>query len=133
MKIFNSKFNDNLSLKGGGAIYAESFLSLQIFSGSEFISNVALNESGDAIHLKSSLGPVEIFDSRFYSDRYSNFIVATDIPEVYINGSSFIISQKARMIKENFKKVSYSGLMMSEISRISIIGTLFKNLKSFTD
>jgi predicted outer membrane repeat protein len=133
VKIFNSKFNDNLSLKGGGAIYAESFLSLQIFSGSEFISNVALNESGDAIHLKSSLGPVEIFDSRFYSDRYSNFIVATDIPEVYINGSSFIISQKARMIKENFKKVSYSGLMMSEISRISIIGTLFKNLKSFTD
>jgi len=78
--VVNSKFIDNFSLKSGGAIYAESFMSIKISEGSEFMSNLAMNDSGDAIYAKNSLGQVQISDSRFYSSKFSNFIDASDIP-----------------------------------------------------
>jgi predicted outer membrane repeat protein len=133
VSVLNSKFIDNFALKTGAAIYAESFSSIMIAQGCEFTSNIALNESGDAITAKNSLESLQIFDSRFYSTKFSNFIEVSDIQDVIIERSSFITSPTAKMSSTNLKKQSLPGLYLNEITRLFIRESVFKNLKSFTD
>lgn len=66
--IENSLFENNVALKMGGVISAESFKSLKISGGSVFKGNRAINQSGEIIYAVNSMGNIEFSGSKISQD-----------------------------------------------------------------
>lgn len=54
ISIEASTFQENVAQRRGGVISAESFRKISISGGSDFISNRAIEDSGDILHATNS-------------------------------------------------------------------------------
>lgn len=68
--------------KRGGAIFAESFLDLDINSFSTFYNNEALTANGDVIFAQNSLKTLGVHEVTMESSQASNFIYASEVQSI---------------------------------------------------
>lgn len=124
IQIIGSKFQENTVSKQGGAIYADSYLSLVITDGCTFLNNKALKGGGDALYLTNAVaGDTKIKNAKFSSNQESNFVFIEDSYQLTIESVS--VSHTAVFKKTQSKT---AGVHLRNIPNFNIINSQLRNL-----
>lgn len=123
--IYQSKFEENVGVKLGGAICAESFSILSIDSDSFFYNNEATDDTGDSIYASNSLDSIIIKSTKFVSTKASNFFDFADVQNVLIDSSTIMISDGVTNHRNKTTSV-----LFTDLRNLTVTKTTFKNLLS---
>ncbi|TNV88127.1 hypothetical protein FGO68_gene3291 [Halteria grandinella] len=127
ISIETSTFQENIAQRRGGVISAESFRKILISEGSDFISNRAIEDSGDILHATNSDYSVTITKVSVSIQYPRNIFMISDVTSVIIKESQF--SVKKQVAISNLP----SGIVIKNSENTLLSGCKFKNFLSASD
>ncbi|TNV88051.1 hypothetical protein FGO68_gene16005 [Halteria grandinella] len=126
LNVINSQFTDNIAIKQGGAIYADSFKNINFNKQSSFSNNIGQKGSGDALYIYNSATGNATFEDTFFHSTIgeSNFIYASDLQEFSMKR----ISAKVKNTTQN-NNTKFAGITIRNMAALNIFDSNFTGLK----